>query len=150
MHLDLRCGGESGVMSASGTASSSGTGTTLGSGSAIAVEVPGSGEGSRAGTASSAASSSINMEEFSPRCASRTETTFLQSPDNGSSSGTVSMVVDRSQTTLSRELCLLLLKLGELESDRAGVLGGGLIPLQSRKLSTGAAVLSAHLAHVKN
>ena len=69
------------------------------------------------------------MEEFSPRCASKMEMAVSQSPDDGFSSGMVSMVVDRSQTTLSRDQRPLLLKLGGLESDRAGIPGGGLILL---------------------
>ena len=77
------------------------------------------------------------MEEFSPRCTSKMEMAIPQSPDDGSSWGTVSMVVDRSQTILCRDRRALLLKLEGLESDRAGVLGGWLILLQSRELSMG-------------
>ena len=71
------------------------------------------------------------MEEFNPRCASRMGTAISQSQDEASSSGTISIVIERSQTTLSRDLCPLLLKLGGLESDCPGILGGGLILLAS-------------------
>ena len=67
---------------------------------------------------------------------------ILRYPDDGSSSETVSMVVDRSQTTLSRDWCPLLLKLGGLESDRAGILGSWLILLQSRELGIGIMLLT--------
>ena len=50
------------------------------------------------------------------------EMAVSRSPDDVSSLGTVSQVADRSQTTLSRDRCPLLLKLGGLKSDRAGVL----------------------------
>ena len=66
----------------------------------------------------------------------------LRSPDHGSSSGTVSMVVDRSQTTLSWDQCPLLLKLGGMESDRAGILGSRLILLQSSELGIGVTFLT--------
>ena len=64
------------------------------------------------------------------------------SPDDASSLGMVSAVVDRSQTTLSRDLHPLLLKLGGLESDHAGVLGGRLLQLQSREMGIGVMFLA--------
>ena len=82
------------------------------------------------------------LEEFSPRRASKMETAVSQSPDDGSSSGMVSMVVNRSQTTSSRDQRPLLLKLGGLQSDCAGVLGFGLILLQSRELGIGITLLT--------
>ena len=125
MHLDLNVRGDSGELDHIGDGPIS-----LGwSGSAIAVEVPGSGGGSRVGTASSTASGSTIREKFSPRCTSRTKTAVLQSSDDGFTSGMVSAVVDRSQPPLSRDLHPLLLKLRGLESDCAGVLGGRLLPL---------------------
>ena len=114
----------------------------LWSGPAVAVEVPGCGEDSRMGMASGAPSGSTNMEEFSPRCTSKTGMAILQSPEDGSSSETVSMVVDRYQITASREWRPLLLKLGGLESDHAGILGSWLILLQSRELGMGVTLLA--------
>ena len=64
------------------------------------------------------------------------ETAVSWFPGDGSSS----MVVDRSQTTLSRELHSLLL--GGLESDRAGILDDRLLALQSRELGIGVTLLA--------